>query len=668
MKGFFKNGLLFLGFLILALVWEIHAQPTASLRHRPIILTTDTLVANGLVISDHVEFYSDPLSRLSLPQIRRQPFKPYSPDSIARVESVRSTLWLRFEVENQRPGDTARLVFFAGRLAFLTLVAEDSLGNETGRASGGTFAAWPARAVAHDGYGLPFKLPPGEKRTVFVSIKPDFFFKTGLKTIVLFEKTAYSTYKNAAFEDKKWLLAFYAFTFGCLFFGAVFTLLQYGSRRDAALIFYVGVVLFSLLRIVRVVEYSLELRTLSALTPMFIAYLHSMSLGNIFFYVIFTQQILNLKQNDPRFYRATRLLLLIYGICFPISLWLPSHFVADSAVLAFASYRISALVSLLILFSGVLLVGMAFYRKIPMSGYLLSAIALFTVGHVVYVILNLTTDADGTGPFQFWMVPSVYMCLGLIGEMFGFSLALGERAHRSEREKTILAEKKRNLEDKVAERTRELQKALSEAQEALLKGQTLERKRVASELHDNLGGTIAAVKFTLQRIDSKSLSAPEQVIYEQLQQMVGEAGQQLRYLSHNLLPDALEGGGLVEALKSLVRKLNHTGKVQFELLADPALPRLDKQAEFNLYVICLELCTNCLKHSGATRATLELRREGDQLHLTVDDNGRGFDLTQTSAGMGLSNLYDRASSLSAVTQITSSPEGGTRTSLRVPMG
>lgn len=206
-----------------------------------------------------------------------------------------------------------------------------------------------------------------------------------------------------------------------------------------------------------------------------------------------------------------------------------------------------------------------------------------------------------------------------------------------------------------------------EISEALLKGQTIERKRVASELHDSLGGILSTVKLTMQTIHVEDLNGQEQKIYENLIGMINEAGQQIRSLSHNLLPDELERLGLVISLEGLITKLNYTGKTYFELTVTGLTERLEKMVEFNLYTICLELCNNILKHAEATEVQIDIVKRGKSLQLFVSDNGKGFSVEVANDGVGMKNLRERATALNAKLTIHSAPNEGTLVSLELPL-
>ncbi|HAO49344.1 MAG TPA: two-component sensor histidine kinase, partial [Runella sp.] len=188
-------------------------------------------------------------------------------------------------------------------------------------------------------------------------------------------------------------------------------------------------------------------------------------------------------------------------------------------------------------------------------------------------------------------------------------------------------------------------------------GQTTERKRIAADLHDSLGSTMSALNWSLEAIDIKKLNPQEQEVYKHVKKTISQAHDQVRLLSHNLLPDEFEKQGLTEALRYLVRKINQNTTTHFSLEIAPQIGRFDKRVEFELYSICLELVNNILKHSKATHATIQLRVENQQLSLVVTDNGLGL-FENTSDGKGLKNIKDRIESLGGAWTMKNNANGG----------
>jgi signal transduction histidine kinase len=212
----------------------------------------------------------------------------------------------------------------------------------------------------------------------------------------------------------------------------------------------------------------------------------------------------------------------------------------------------------------------------------------------------------------------------------------------------------------------QLKKKNKEISEAMLKGQATERKRVASDLHDTLGSTLSSIQWSLQAIDSSKMSTIEQKVYQNLTQMLENAYNQVRLLSHNLLPEDLEKQGLKAALEGFVRKINKNTPLQFRLLFSENFPRLPPKTEFELYSICLELINNIMKHADASKAAIEFNVKGTQLSLIVTDNGHGIKQNHTK-GRGLSNVAERTQSLNGTWVVQSSQEEGTENSIELPI-
>ena len=241
-----------------------------------------------------------------------------------------------------------------------------------------------------------------------------------------------------------------------------------------------------------------------------------------------------------------------------------------------------------------------------------------------------------------------------------------------DRQKREIEALNHDLEDKVVARTIELKLANDqlraknrEIEEALLKGQTLERKRMAADLHDSLGGLLSAIKMSLSALNPTHMADREQQIYHNLLNMTKEAFAEIRYLSHNLQPDELEKQGLSEALTRLVNKLNLSQKTTFSLDIT-ALPRLGKIAEFNLYSICIELCSNIIRHSEATEADILFRRFKSELNMIVKDNGCGMNPADAT-GMGLRNIQARMDLIKGRYEVHSGAGEGTTFIFILPM-
>lgn len=213
----------------------------------------------------------------------------------------------------------------------------------------------------------------------------------------------------------------------------------------------------------------------------------------------------------------------------------------------------------------------------------------------------------------------------------------------------------------------ELKTKNREIEEALHKGQTIERKRVASELHDNLNTKLAALRWRLEALDTSQYPAADQRIHESIIQSLEDIYADVRLISHNLLPAELETEGLLAALQKLIDKLNANNRTRFHLVINELGGRLEAQKEYQLYSIVLELVNNILKHAKATRVWVSVSKHQQQITLTVSDDGVGFEQGSVSEGVGFRNIASRVDTLAGKWQVTTQPQAGTKITVTIPV-
>ncbi len=227
------------------------------------------------------------------------------------------------------------------------------------------------------------------------------------------------------------------------------------------------------------------------------------------------------------------------------------------------------------------------------------------------------------------------------------------------------------LEEKVELRTSELKRANAnllkkndEIMAALVEGQTIERKRVSAELHDNLGSTISGIKYRLQTLDMVNFTEKEKYVYESVMNMMNDAYSEVRLISHNLLPTEFEQKGLKGALEKLVKDINQSGKITLSLLYKEPKQPLEQKIALELYSIGLELVNNIIKHSAATEGEICLFSNSKNIVLSVRDNGgNAQNLTE---GFGLKNIKARVSRFNGEMEV-SSTTAETEISVMIPL-
>ncbi len=189
--------------------------------------------------------------------------------------------------------------------------------------------------------------------------------------------------------------------------------------------------------------------------------------------------------------------------------------------------------------------------------------------------------------------------------------------------------------------------------ESLIEGEEKERLRIAKELHDGVNGDLSAIKHklnTLLKLNNKTIE--EAVV------MIDKSCEQVRAISHNLVPPALENFDLQTAASDYCTSMNniHKPKIAFSYLGDTI--DLPKIIEINIFRIIQELVTNSIKHAEAKTINVQLSVQGETIQLAVEDDGKGFDVSKPKTnGVGISNIKHRVSFLNGEIDFTSNSEG-----------
>jgi signal transduction histidine kinase len=219
---------------------------------------------------------------------------------------------------------------------------------------------------------------------------------------------------------------------------------------------------------------------------------------------------------------------------------------------------------------------------------------------------------------------------------------------------------------KLKGKNAELKSKNHEITQALQKGKHIERKRVASELHDNLATKLAALRWRMEAMDVSVLRTQDQKIHAGSLQMLEDIYGDVRLISHDMLAAELKTSGLQMALQKLADQLNSNPRIRFDLDISTT-SRPDERVEFEIYQVVLELVNNIIKHSQATKVEMHLTQHDGALMLAVRDNGVGFDVKNSSEGIGLKSIASRIESLGGKWKVDSSPSAGTTLTAQVPL-
>lgn len=189
--------------------------------------------------------------------------------------------------------------------------------------------------------------------------------------------------------------------------------------------------------------------------------------------------------------------------------------------------------------------------------------------------------------------------------------------------------------------------------ESLMEGEEKERLRIAKELHDGVNGDLSAIKFKLS-----SLLEMNNTVIKEAVTMIDNSCEQVRAISHNLVPPSLKDFNLLEAVEEYCQSMDsiHEPEVNFQQVGEDI--NLDKKQEANLFRIVQELVTNSIKHAEGNEINVQLSHLKNTLQLTVEDNGKGFDpKTVKSDGIGMQNVQSRVDYLNATMDFVSNEKG-----------
>lgn len=222
-----------------------------------------------------------------------------------------------------------------------------------------------------------------------------------------------------------------------------------------------------------------------------------------------------------------------------------------------------------------------------------------------------------------------------------------------------------NVADKINQ-----QKVISSK---IVENQENEQNRIAKEIHDGIGQMLTGLKFSLESINLDDKEKSEQKI-EYLKKLALDIIKGVRTATFNLMPPELSDHGIVSSLSKLTQELSKLtsknilfyNKTNFE-------QRLDSLIEINIYRLTQEAINNAIKYADSTHIIVQLSHSNNILSITIDDNGKGFDINEaekkrnSESGMGLLFMKERIQYINGRVFINSIIDEGTRVTFNIPI-
>ncbi|MFA9190208.1 ATP-binding protein [Flavobacterium sp. FZUC8N2.13] len=228
-----------------------------------------------------------------------------------------------------------------------------------------------------------------------------------------------------------------------------------------------------------------------------------------------------------------------------------------------------------------------------------------------------------------------------------------------------------HFQNKQLKQTNKLKNIESKIQEkiinASINGQEMERKKIASFLHDNISALLSSAALHLTIFSTKNKN--DSIEITKTKAILIQTHYKIRDLSHQLLPSLLARFGLFYALNDLC-EINSNSDIFFEYSSNVSTEtRYNEEYEMKMYFIISELLNNIIKHSEASSAKLSLKEINSELHILLEDDGIGFEIKQypTIEGFGLNQIKARINTMEGKFTVISKPKQGTTIKIIAPI-
>lgn len=234
---------------------------------------------------------------------------------------------------------------------------------------------------------------------------------------------------------------------------------------------------------------------------------------------------------------------------------------------------------------------------------------------------------------------------------------------------TIMLYNRRRIRQKMFYQ-QQLNRQQNEMMNAVIATQDKERKRIAEDLHDSLGSILSAAKLKLSSLEEavSSNGNKQTTDLDDTMRLLDEAVNEMRNISHNLLPASLLRLGLAAGLQNLFDKITAKSGLQITFTTYGFKERLDEATEVSIYRIILEAINNVIKHAKANNVTVQLMQHEDYTNILIEDDGIGFDKESIlqGRGIGLNNIYSRVDHMKGKVDLDTKPKAGTVINIDIP--
>lgn len=467
------------------------------------------------------------------------------------------------------------------------------------------------RPVKVNGYILPLSLEKGESRQYYLRIKNNYKLKVPI----------YAGTLEAIYEEEHFKNIVNGFMFGALLALMVYNLYTYIAIRDKSYIYYLGYLFFSILFLLIWNGYFTQW-----LPAWSLRLLTGSSAITLVFSISFSNHYLRIHQYSFALFKISKWLIPVFLI--PVLIDLSGHSVFAFQLLQ-GCFTIAAAYWLVAGY-------VSFKKRYKPAVYYLTALSCLLISYGFY---------EG---FHSSMSLQMGLCLQALVLSFALAVKLNE-----------LKKQTTHLQNQMLDQTAGFSRQL-------LIGQENEKESIATELNDRIGQQLVLLKNDIYLLKKQS-EGTNPTLFNSITQDIAKAIEEVSNVSFSLRPYQMDTLGLKGSITHLAEDIvsNTPGRIHLDI--DDLDQLLDNQAQINIYRIVQELLSNLIKHAGATNCSIQIKTEAHQLNLKYQDNGKGFNTSNPSSGLGLSGIRERCKLLNAELKISSKQDTGTKVYIKIPI-
>lgn len=545
-----------------------------------------------------------------------------TPDNEFYLPLVKSVYWLAIPLSASASGNTDLETGLANSGIYHVeyYLINNTDGDVIKKHITGKHYNFVTRAVKNRHYYFPLSLKPDQQATIFFRLDKR---GDGLNAPVRLLKKTYrqQTEFNTYFQ--------YAFFFGLMMFVSFFSIVSFLWTKDHVY-FYHSLYVFCCC-LFFLADGDLDYEWFYPNWPAWASIASSLyAIGIVFFMLLFMTEFLQLKASHARLFKLSR--ICTYGIAslfilVPLGYVLGRNVNIRVGIYYYGLFWVAAawLISIYCIIRRII----DKHRPAYLYGFAILSVVLAAV---FYILQSLAITTHNFIPFNYLL-----WGFGIEILILSFALIYSFNYYKNEHYQLSISLAKQQLN----------------IGKQLLLNQQAEQQRIARDLHDELGGNLAAMKMALQRFDMQDDKLTL------LNYLVDTASNSTRNIAHNLMPPGFEHTTLPDLLDKYFRHLNTNADIHFQFYCSGQAVHFNKQQELMIYRIILELTNNISKHAKASEATIQLIYNDTHLEIMAEDNGRGFNPEKDKKGMGLDNISTRTGYLHGKVNIDTSPNGTT---------